>query len=79
MRFSRSAFKHGITEKNIRCALNRPEYEGPLENDGDKNIVLGFDSSGNLLELLYDLEDDGSVNVFHAMKCRSIFFHLLDA
>jgi len=43
------------------------------------SIVVGFDSSGNLLEILYGLEDDGSVNVFHAMKCRNIFLHLLDA
>ena len=77
--FNRAAFKHGITEENIRYALNRPRYEGPLEDDEYKYIVLGFDNSGKLLEILYNHIDDETINVFHAMKCRSIFFHLLDA
>ena len=77
--FNRSAFKHGIVEENIRYAINRPQYEGPLEDDDNKYIVLGFDNSGNLLEIIYNLIDDEAINVFHAMKCRSIFFHLLDA
>jgi len=76
--FNRSAFKHGFTEENIRHALNRPEYEGPLEEDWTKHIVLGFDDSGCLLEILYNIKADGTVHVFHAMKCRSMFFHLLE-
>ena len=73
--FNQSAFKHGVTEENIRYALNRPRYEGPLEDDENKYIVIGFDSSGNLLEILYNRIDDEVINVFHAMKCRRIFFH----
>ena len=76
--FNLSSFKHGITEENIRYALNRPRYEGPLEDDENRYIVLGFDNSGNLLEILYNRIDDETINVFHAMKCRKIFFHLLD-
>ena len=77
--FNQAAFKHGFKEENIRYVLNRPSYEGPLEDDEDKYIVLGFDNSGNLLEILYNCIDDETINVFHTMKCRSIFFHLLDA
>ena len=77
--FNDSAFKHGITEENIRYALNNPRYEGALDDDENRFIVLGFDNSGNLLEILYNCIDDETLNVFHAMKCRSIFFHLLDA
>jgi hypothetical protein len=77
--FNQSAFKHGITEENIRYALNRPRYEGPLEGDEEKFIVVGFDNSGKLLEIFYNIIDDKTINVFHAMKCRNIFFHLLDA
>jgi uncharacterized DUF497 family protein len=76
--FNQSAFKHGIKEENIRCALNRPRYEGPLEGDEERYIVVGFDNSGNLLEIFYNIIDDKTINVFHAMKCRSIFFHLMD-
>ena len=34
--FNHAAFKHGITEENIRYVLNRPRYEGPLEDDEEK-------------------------------------------
>jgi len=77
--FNKAAFKHGFTEENIRYALNNPRYEGPFEDDENKYIVLGFDNSGNLLEILYNRIDDKALNVFHAMKCRSIFYPLLDA
>jgi len=77
--FNEAVFKHDITEENIRHVLNYPEYEGPLDDDENKHIVIGFDRSGNLLEILYNIMDDGTINVFHAMKCRNIFHHLLDA
>jgi len=76
--FNQAAFKHGITEEKIRYALNRPQYEGPMEEHENKHIVLGFDNSGNLLEIFYNRMDDETINVFHAMKCRSIFYPLLD-
>ena len=76
--FNQSAFKHGFTEESIRYALNRPRYEGPLEDNENRYIVIGFDNSGKLLEILYKRMDDETINVFHAMKCRRIFFHLLD-
>jgi len=77
--FNNAAFKHDITEERIRYALNRPQYEGPLEDDGEKYIVIGFDNSGCLLEILYNIKDDETIYVFHAMRCRSIFYPLLDA
>jgi hypothetical protein len=76
--FNPAAFKHGISEASIRYVLNYPEYEGPLEEFENKYIVVGFDDSGRLLEILYNRIDDKSINVFHAMKCRNIFLYLLD-
>ena len=76
--FNRSAFKHGVSEASIRHALSYPRYEGPLEDDEDKYIVLGFDAAGNLLEILYNRMDDDKVNIFHAMKCRNIYYPLLN-
>jgi hypothetical protein len=77
--FNKAAFRHNITEENIRHVLNYPEYEGPLDDDENKYIVIGFDKSGNLLEILYNYINDETINIFHAMSCRNIFFHLLDA
>jgi hypothetical protein len=73
-----SAFKHGVNRENICHVLAWPEYEGPLEDDGDKHLVIGFDLNGNLLEILYNQTGDGIAKVFHAMKCRSIFYPLLN-
>ena len=79
IKFNPAAFKHGVSEANIRYVLNYPKYEGPLEEYENKYIVVGFDNYGNLLEILYNRIDDESINVFHAMKCQNIFLHLLDA
>jgi hypothetical protein len=72
-----SAFKHGVTLENILHVLDNPLYEGPVEVYADKYIVLGFDTAGNLLEIIYNEMEDGGLNVFHAMPCRSIFEPLL--
>jgi hypothetical protein len=76
--YAPSAFKHGVSSESIRRALTFPEYEGPLEDDGDRRIVLGFDHNGNLLEIFYNQLDERTAKVFHAMNCRSIFYYLLN-
>ena len=75
--FSRSAFKHRIDEEDIRWAFLHHCYDGPLEDMENKFIRLGFDRSGNLLEIMYNENSEYSVNIFHAMKCRSIYYRLL--
>ena len=78
--FKASAFRHNISEADIRHAFMNPLHESPIEDIDRKNnrfIRLGFDRSGNLLELLYNDYDD-HVCIFHAMKCRSIFWGLLE-
>jgi hypothetical protein len=78
--FNQAAFRHGIAAENIRYAVTHPRYEGPLEDDlGNKYIIVEFDQTGVLLEILYNRIDDETVSVFHAMKCRNIFLPLLDA
>jgi hypothetical protein len=37
-------------------------------------LLLGFDKKSNLLEIMYNIREDGSYNVFHAMKCRKEFY-----
>jgi hypothetical protein len=77
--FVPSAFKHGVSEAEIRWAFIHPRYDGPVEGMENKYIRMGFDPHGNLLEIFYNEIDSQKVKIFHAMKCRSIFFHLMDA
>jgi hypothetical protein len=79
--FNPSAFKHGFTEEDIRWAFDTVRYDGWLNNgegqDKDKYLLIGFNRSGNPLEILYNFIDDNTVNVFHVMKCRNIYKHLI--
>lgn len=72
--FVPSAFKHTVSEENIRWILSYHLADGIVEeNDETKRVAVGFDKSGNLLEIIYNELDDGRVKVFHAMKCRKEF------
>jgi uncharacterized DUF497 family protein len=73
-----SAFKHGFTEENIRWVLAHHLADGIIEEDDeDKYIAVGFDKSGNLLEVMYNHIDEQTVKVFHALKCRRQFREML--
>jgi len=72
-----SAFKHGITEANIRHAIVNWRYDDVFEDDPEKHLLLGFDSNANLLEIMYNVIDEHSLKVFHAMKCRDALLPLL--
>ncbi|MDR1470636.1 MAG: hypothetical protein LBT00_15260 [Spirochaetaceae bacterium] len=78
VKFAPSAFKHGGTEADIYHVLNNVEYDDVLDDDNEKHLVLGFDSKTNLLEILYNVIDEQTVRVFHAMKCTNTFRALLD-
>ena len=73
-----SAFKHGVTEANIRHAIVNWKYDDIFEDDPEKHLLIGFDSNANLLEIMYNVIDAHKLKVFHAMKCRNEFLHLLD-
>jgi len=49
--FNWSAFKHNISEEDIRWAFFHYRYDGPIEDMENKYLRIGFDRSGNLLEL----------------------------
>ena len=76
--FNPSAFKHGITEAAIKRAIVNAIYDDIWDEVEDKHLLIGFDNNGNLLEIMYNVIDEESINVFHAMECRSIYFHLLN-
>jgi len=79
--FNPSAFKHGVSEADIRWAFDTAKYDGWF-NGGegqskDKYLLIGFDRKGNPLEIIYNVCNDDTINVFHAMKCRRIYYHLI--
>jgi len=79
--FNKSAFKHGVNEDDIRSALTTFLLDMALNDDDDrydKFLIIGFDTKGNLLELMYNLIDEHNINVFHAMKCRKEYLMLLE-
>lgn len=75
IRFCDSAFNHGITEADIRCAIDNAIYDGYLENDEDaenKRMLVGFNRKGNPIEVYYNILDQDTVKVFHSMEYRNI-------
>ena len=78
VKFVPSAFKHKITEANIRNAILNWIYDDVFEDDPDKHLLIGFDSNANLLEIMYSIVDEQTLKVFHAMRCRDALLPLLD-
>ncbi|MDR3301721.1 MAG: hypothetical protein LBT01_04225 [Spirochaetaceae bacterium] len=74
--FSDAAFKHGISESAIRRAIGNFIYDDTLPND--KKLLLGFDGKAHLLEVVYNVIDEETIKIFHAMKCRKEYLALLD-
>jgi hypothetical protein len=71
--FARAAFDHDLTREDILHAFETCEYDAVnYDKDLDGSFLLiGFDCSARLIEVLYDvLEDDETMKVFHAMRCR---------
>jgi hypothetical protein len=75
--YNPAAFKHGVSKENIRHVLRYAEYDAPMEGLDDKCIAIGFDTNANLLEIMYNPIDSHTVNVFHAMPCRAMFYPCL--
>jgi uncharacterized DUF497 family protein len=76
--FNNAAFKHGVTEAGIRYAMWHPVHEQLLEQYENKWLIIGYDTAGNLIEIAYNIIDDATVNVFHAMPCRKKFVSQLN-
>ena len=71
--YNKSAFKHNITEEDIQWAFLHPIRNGLLEEYENKYLLIGFDTHGIPIEVMYNRINDEQVNVFHAMKCRKMF------
>ena len=73
-----SAFRHGIAKEDIHRALATVVFDGLLPKYANKFLLIGFDQNSNLIEIMYNINKDGSYNVFHAMKCRKEFYHYVE-
>ncbi len=71
MEIYKSARKHGIDDIDIAHAVDNAVAVG--EQDDGKVLYLGPDRSGNFLEIVSVLRDDGTEIVIHAMRMRRIY------
>ena len=79
--FNPAAFKHGVSETDIKMAFDSIKYDGFVNEDDpdaeNKHLLIGFDRKANLIEVFYNVIAEGRIRVFHAMKCRPIYIKLL--
>jgi uncharacterized DUF497 family protein len=68
-----SAFKHGIGEADIRLAVTTSVSETLVDEYEDKYAIIGFDTRGNALKIIFNLIDDQTIKVYHAMRCSKSF------
>lgn len=75
----RSALKHGITRTQIAHASDHLVTLADLdpESDPPKVLIIGPDSSGNLLELIALVLQGDELLIIHAMRLRPQFLALL--
>jgi len=74
----RSAFRHNVTKSDILWAFNTAKYDRLMEGFDNKYLLLGFNTKGNLLEVMYNDLGEDKVSVFHAMPCRNELLSLLE-
>lgn len=77
LRIHDSALKHGCTREAISHAYDLFLYEGDLDDDPPKVLVVGPDPGGNLPELIGAESADGDMHIWHAMRCRQQYLDLL--
>lgn len=78
MNVHHSALKHGIFEKDAVCAATWALWVEDLDDESpSRQLRLGFDKRGRLLETVVLVFDSGNELVIHAMKARPQMLDLL--
>jgi len=73
-----AALKHGVSADDGIEAAQHPVFVSYLDDDSPaRQLRLGFDSSGRLLETVVLVFDSGNELLIHAMKARTEYFDLL--
>ena len=77
--FNQAAFIHQIKEEDIRFAISTACYDAIIDEDesDNKHLIIGFDRNVNPLEIMYNVIDEDTINVFHAMKCRKKYVQFI--
>lgn len=78
MRVHESALKHGVPEHDAIQAATWSLWVEDLDDDSPaRQLRLGFDTAGRLLETVVLVFDSGNELVIHAMKARPQMYDLL--
>lgn len=79
MKVHPSALKHGVSPDDATQAAEWSLWIEPLDTDGppDRELRLGFDTRGRLLETVVLVFPNGDETVIHAMPARRKYLHLL--
>jgi hypothetical protein len=73
-----SARKHGISDDDAKAAARSVLAGGPLDDENpQRELRIGLDTAGRLLEIVVLLWDDGEVEIIHAMKARAEYRRLV--
>ncbi|MCL2762012.1 MAG: hypothetical protein FWD36_02240 [Treponema sp.] len=68
--YTQSAFKHGYTQDDIERAIETRIYEDILKGEDEIYLIIGFDTVANPIEVFYNMIDNETIKVFHAMALR---------
>ncbi len=73
-----SAHKHHISTNDSIQAASEPLFTAPLDDENpQRELRLGFDTRGRLLETVVLTWDDGTEENIHSMKDRKQYLDLL--
>lgn len=79
MKVHTSAQRHGIAPDHAVHAAEHPVFLTDLDDDSPaRQLCLGFDNTGRLLEVVVLRFDSGNELLIHVMKARRRYLDLLD-
>lgn len=78
MKVHDAALKHGIPPADTLLAASQPVFVAELDEDHpSRQLRLGFDAAGRVLEVVVLRFDSGDELVIHSMKARRQYLELL--
>lgn len=73
-----SASKHGVSQEDAPNAADNPVLERYLDEDSPaRQLILGFDANGRVLELVLLVFDSGNELIIHAMPARKQYLKMI--
>lgn len=79
MKVHHSARKHGVESADAVRAAEQAVFVSNLDDDNpSRQLRLGFDTAGRLLEIVVLRFDSGNELIIHAMRARRQYLDLLD-